>query len=462
MREIPSLQVLCLRSVGGLGCSAERTFDPNKGKKKKNENKRGNNSNAKQDDNLPQNPTSASKLLQSFDGEIKINRTPAIGKGAVRRKQANDVDLNHPWIGIWSSDDRETQVLQMEYGSPSLDVLQCFIDSLVELGRMDDCKLGVHFFREWKANVLAKKESNTVVVKSKSRKQTPPKKKARREQEVSVKLGSLSLHNSVLGEDTVNAMVESKMASHLAVLDMTGIQPLTDDLLFPILKDASNLKRLSVKNCRRLTSKTLEHLGQYTSQLTSLDIGGAYNLKPQAVLEACANLFYLDELYASGLGWTDGLLQELTSLRGWKGLSMGFAPLLTAGGFKAAMLSQTKSLISLSIPFCEQMVDAALLGALGRHLPLLRALDVRGNTNLVSLTGWYDGRATLAPKPEAQPLLVLARYSGVAKASLEDTKRIHPLDALHLDCILDSDGIGLGIQRTMEVPSENNDEEMQL
>mmetsp|Transcript_24052 Transcript_24052/g.58866 ORF Transcript_24052/g.58866 Transcript_24052/m.58866 type:complete len:453 (+) Transcript_24052:60-1418(+) len=451
MREIPSLQVLCLRCVGGLGCSTERTFDPSKSRKKKNSaNKQG--KNAK--DDVPQTRSSASKLLQSFHGEVKINRTPAIGKGAARRKQASDVDMNHPWIGIWSSNDRETQVLEMEYGSPSLDVLQCFIDSLVELGRMDDSKLGLHFFREWKANVLAKNESTVTKTNTK-----PKKKKARRE--VSVKLGSLSLHNSVLGEDTVNAMVESGMPNHLAVLDMTGIQPLTDELLLPILKDAKNLRRLSVKNCRRLTSKTLENLGQHTSQLTSLDIGGAYNLQPQAVLEVCANLFYLEELYASGLGWTDSLLQELTSLRGWKGLSMGFAPLLTAAGFKAAMLSQTKSLLSLSIPFCEQMVDAALLGALGRHLPLLQALDVRGNTNLASLTGWYDGRATLAPKPAARPLLVLARYAGVTKASLEDTKRIHPLDALHLECILDSGGIGLGIRRRLETPSEDDNDEME-
>lgn len=455
MREIPSLQVLCLRSVGSLGCSAERTFDPSKSRK----NKKGKRQST---DEVPPTRSSASKLLQSFDDEVKVSRIPAIGKGSARRNQANDVDLNHPWIGTWSGNDPETQVLEMEYGSSSLDVLQAFIDALVELGRMDDSKLGVHFFREWKANVLAKNEPD-----SKKSLTPPSKKRAKREQATVDKFGSLSLHNATLGEDTVNAMVESGMPIHLAVLDMTGIQPLTDDFLYPILKDAKNLKRLSVKNCRRLTNKTLENLGHFNTQLTSLDIGGAYNLKPQAVLEVCANLFHLKELYASGLSWTDSLLQELTSLRGWKGLSVGFAPLLTAAGFKAAMLSQTTCLLSLSIPFCEQMVDAALLGALGRHLPLLRALDVRGNTNLVSLTGWYDGRATLAPKPDPQRLLVLARYSGVTKASLEDTKRIHPLDAMQLECILDSGGIGLGIQRRVEVSTDSGDggdtdEEMEL
>lgn len=434
MRQIPSLQVLCLRNVGGKGCNAEDTFARSKPKT----------SDAGDGKKVA---SSASKLLQSFDTNdesISISRTPATGKGSARRNQANDVDLNHPWIGIWSSADRETRELQMEFGSPGLDILQCFIDSLVELGRMDDSKLGLHFFEEWKANVLAKKEKSIHHLK----------KKARRDANSITKLGSLSMHNAVLAEETIEAMTKSNMAPHLAVLDLTGIQPLTDDFLYPILKDAKNLQRLSIKNCRRLTNRTLESLGQYSSNLVSLDIGGSYNLKPQAILEVCANLFYLRELYASGLGWTDALLQELTSMRGWTGLAVGFAPLLTAQGFKAAMLSQSNSLISLAIPFCEQMVDAALIGNLGRHLPELKALDVRGNSNLTSLTGWYDGRATLTPKPAARPLFVLARYSGISKSSIDDAKRIHPVDATDLDCILDSGGIGLGILRQVEVEED--------
>eukprot|EP00980_Cylindrotheca_fusiformis_P022442 scaffold9308_cov115-Cylindrotheca_fusiformis.AAC.5 len=435
LRQIPSLQVLCLRSVGGHGCTAEDTFAPSKPKTASSDGKKV--------------PSCASRMLQSFDSNdhnVVISRTPATGKGAARRNQANDVDLNHPWIGVWSSRDPVSRELLMEHGSPGLDVLQCFIDSLVELGRMDDSKLGCHFFEEWKANVLAKSGASSS--------HPPPKKKSRRDSNDIPKLGSLSLHNSVLGEETIEAMTKANMAPHLAVLDLTGIQTLTDEFLEPILKDAKNLQRLSLKNCRRLTNRTLEILGQHSSKLTSLDIGGSYNLNPQSVLEVCANLFYLRELYASGLGWTDELLQELTSMRGWTGLAVGFAPMLTAQGFKAAMLSQSNSLISLAIPFCEQMVDAALMGNLGRHLPELRALDVRGNSNLTSLTGWYDGRATLDPKPEARPLLVLARYSGISKSSIDDAKRIHPLDAMELECIMDSGGIGLGIQRVMEEAEE--------
>jgi hypothetical protein len=68
------------------------------------------------------------------------------------------------------------------------------------------------------------------------------------------------------------------------------------------------------------------------------------------------------------------------------------------------------------------MVDAALLGVMGRHLPHLTTLDVRGNSNLSSLTGWYDGRATIVPAVSSQALFVLARYANISKSSLEDTK----------------------------------------
>jgi hypothetical protein len=135
--------------VGGHGCNAEDTFAPSK-------------PNTSDADGKTV-ASSASRLLQSFDSNdenISISRTPATGKGAARRNQANDVDLNHPWIGIWSSGDPEKREMLMEFGSSGLDVLQSYIDSLVELGRMDDSKLGLHFFEEWKANVLAKETSS--------------------------------------------------------------------------------------------------------------------------------------------------------------------------------------------------------------------------------------------------------------------------------------------------------------
>jgi hypothetical protein len=75
-------------------------------------------------------------------------------------------------------------------------------------------------------------------------------------------------------------------------------------------------------------------------------------------------------------------------------------------------------------------------------------VNVRGNSNLSSFTGWYDGRTTIVPAVSSQALFVLARYSNISKSNLEDTKWIHPLQAMQLTCILDPEDIGMGIQQT--------------
>ncbi len=415
MREIPSLLTLCLRNVGGKACSAEDTFAKSK------------------DGSI----SSASKLLRSFyarggQGDsinlIPIPRTPAIGDGSARRKQANDVDLNHPWVAVL-----EDTVLVAQFNTPALDILQCYIDSLVELSRMDDARLGLHFFQEWKACVLAK---------------TPHEDQENKRRKV-IPVGSLSLYNTIIQDETIQAMVESQMTEHLAVLDLTGVQTLTDSLLSDIISRAPHLQRLSVKNCRRLTAASLECLSENALQLTAVDLGGAYNLQPAQVIELVASLPRLVELHASGLLWTDATLLDLSSLRSWRALSLGFLipSHVTSNGFKQALLSQTSSLQSLAIPFCEHLVDAALLGVLGRHLPNIVCLDVRGNSQLNSLAGWYDGRATIQPMVLPQSMFVLARYSGISKNAVEDARRIHPVQAVELICCLDSDGVGMGIQR---------------
>ncbi|KAL3915527.1 MAG: hypothetical protein SGILL_005608 [Bacillariaceae sp.] len=481
-------------------------------------------------------PGSASKLLRSFHerpavvygdevniaapitdddddkssaiSKIPLQRTPAIGAGSGRRKQANDIDLNHPWIAVYHPHpkqdetmgdeeeelpdvptDPENQVLVAQYGSPALDLLQSYIDSLVEMGRMDDGRLRLHFFQEFKANIelhggeeVSSNEStptateaiaenappdNDTPTKGKKRGRNSPKpssknKKKSLDTHPSAK-GSLSLYNTIFLERTMSAMIKSNVLKHIAVLDLTGVSTLNDDMLEEILMASnSQLQRLSVKNCRRLTNESMHNLVQYCGNLVSMDLGGAYNITTQCVLESISplqsksngsSLSKLIELHASGLGWTSSDLATLFSLRPWRALSVGFSPLLYFGGWKDAIWADSSEamssrLQSLAVPFCEQLIDNAWLGMMGRHTPHLRALDVRGCTGLNSLTGWYDGRATIVPGvPLQQSLIVLARYSNITKSSVEETKRVHPAAALPLVVILDSEGVGLGILR---------------
>jgi hypothetical protein len=490
MREIPSLQVLCLRSVGG--CSAEVTFAKNK--------KTG-------------EPSTASRLLRSFHSRpvvggvvhqpaesgasvknkdknpsasssidsIPMERTPCIGDGSARRMQANEVDLNHPMIGCKQpkngttsidndndddSTDAVSATLYMQHGNPALDCLQSYIDSLVELGRMDGARLGVHFFEEWRQNVmipaglLVTSTATAVTSKTKKRRRTmdaSPVNVTNSENDNNNNnnnkaLGSLSLHNCTVSTDTIEAMVESDMGAYIGVLDLTGIHGMTDAMLEQLLPKCPNLYRLSLKNCRRLTGKSLQVLAQHQAKsLTCLDIGGSFNITKDDVLDAIPNLPLLDEIHASGLDWTDATLDRLVELRAWAALSFAYSNSehhLTQPSLRTSLVKIAPSLISLAMPFCELVMDNALLGWMGRNLPQVRFLDVRGNAALTTLTGWYDGRASVTNGLPPQRLLVLGRYSGLSEQSVEETKRVHPLDAADLIVILDGTGTGTGITRS--------------
>ena len=624
-REIPALSVLCLRVVGNPKCKADATFGPTKDGK----------------------PSSASRLLRSFhnrpvlgSGEsmhdylqrekeaverlssdddndnddtipkakvptlerIPMKRTLAIGKGSGRRFQANDIDLNHPWVAAFlpstivdEEDDDEDensnntnddnipadpseQNLVAEAGSCALDLLQSYVDSLVEMGRMDDNRLGLQFFAEYKTNIEMQYQASLPYGSSSSMAEssavawpqeaaaplpqaiapmldTPiPKKKkrkrsgggafsaAKKKKEAEAKAAaeakrqaailaavpkshaSLSLHNCEVLTETTTNLLTSRVLEHVHALDLTGLQTLTDARLLLILKSAGlQLERLSVKNCRRLTDESIYNVCAFCPNLKAIDFGGDYNLKPQTLLEALSlkitkrgrgiftsqALPHLVELHAGGIGptggWTNDLLPELFALRGWRALSIGFSPSLTFAGWKEALLSvehkhkeeqeqqydeegniiinetggggeddganqnnnntntnMCQTLKSLGVAFCEQqLVDNAWLGLVGRHLPNLRALDVRGNHHLQTMTSWYDGRATISnisnsvrvhPK---QSLVVLARYSGISSNSVEETKRIYPLAATPLKVVTESDGIGWGILRQEAAASKD-------
>jgi len=529
--------------------------------------------------------------------DIPITRSVVVGKGATRRANVNDVDLNHPLIAAAyqeSSNNRsnsnssrgggggggggggDVPPLVMEYGNPALDFLQSYVDSLCELSRMDDGRLGIHFFEEYRANIFigAGKQPPKVIRKKaviskddddddadeeggggeeEENIEQPPRKRSRRSAsptpnkitlKLSVKrqgppppLGALSLNNCAIGDETIHAMIDSGMGLHLAVLDLGGIYTLSDSILEQLLPHCPHLKRLSLKNCRRITSTSLDIVAQYQTKLQFLDVGGTYNMTPIQVLEAvvigrrsnnsnnhnrngssmrsttkpCPEL---KEFHASGLGWNDALVKSLiqgthpmdaststnddndgasgddytpstTNIRPWKALSFGFSYNLSALALRLCLSQVSSTLTSLALHFCENVVDNALMGILGRNLPNVKYLDVRGNPSLSSMTGWYDGRASAdlhmakhhddnynndndynrnneegehgalmqedggeqdgtAP---AQELIVLARFTGISKASLEDTLRAHPLQASKLTVVLDGGGHGLGIYR---------------
>ncbi|GKZ01340.1 hypothetical protein MPSEU_001085000 [Mayamaea pseudoterrestris] len=440
MREIPSLQNLCLRSVGPISCSAEATFATSSSGDAENESSKASS----------KTPSLASSLLRSFHTNLYVKRTPCIGTGSARRVNGNEVDMFHPLGAVVETNDasassttasqqQQQQLLVFEHGNPANDCLQSFIDSLVELGRMDDQRLGVHFFEEWKQNViLAATTTNNKDDDASSRK--------RRKMESAnhtTPLGALSLYNCNLAQETFDCMRDTKIGPHLATLDLTGIRGLTNDLLDSLLPDCPNLMQLALKNCRRLTN--IYSVGKHQKKLMTLDIGGTYNINTDHVLEIVPQLPQLKRLHASGLNWTDTSMAALVELRqgDWQHLSFSFSLTLSQTALRQTILPLSDTLTCLALAFCDTLVDNATMGLLGRNLPLVRALDVRGNPALTTLTGWYDGRVS-ADLP-AQPLSVLGRYSGLSETSVEETKKVHPNETLDLVVCLNAGGMGAAI-----------------
>jgi hypothetical protein len=138
------------------------------------------------------------------------------------------------------------------------------------------------------------------------------------------------------------------------------------------------------------------------------------NFTPQCVLDMLFPLqkYRFDQLLDDSVGeatirirgiprqwtWLDQRCDCATvSMRPWKGSSVHFSLLLTFPGWKDAIWADSSEamcnrLQSLSVPFCEGLVNNPWLGVMGRYLPHLR-----GHPSLISMTGWYDGGDTIVP-----------------------------------------------------------------
>ena len=493
MREIAPLRTLALRAVGPPSCNPEITFGgPHAAKKNKivdtddsdkedtysntNETEKKDNNNDNDDDvvdALPDEPTITCRLLRS----LRDSEAPQGPYNGIVRPNANDVDIAHPWImsvyppredgnnaplitpdeGIEgaaaaataaeSNKDVDTtyEFLAIENNNHAVETLQQYIDALIESGRANDGRMGIHFFREW-VYAITGKEAKIPKKKTKKRKLSAKTTAV----DESLPLGSLSLHNFSTGSiHTFRSMEKANVGSCLGTLDISGVHGLTDSILSNIICCGSfpRLQRLSVKNCRKLTGKGIASLVKLT-RLTALDVGGCFNVQPSDVVKLIQShpstkKGNFTEIYAGGLGWTDVALEELVDATSGslRGLGVGFSNYISGPGLMLTLSKLSSTLDRLAVPFCLGMDDAAIF-ALGSKLPKLAVLDIRGCNNVSSLSKLMEARAGAGV---TNHLFVLARYSGISNHSLTETRKLY--DVLALECILDGKGDGGGIRR---------------
>eukprot|EP00581_Thalassiosira_minuscula_P017187 CAMPEP_0183721930 /NCGR_PEP_ID=MMETSP0737-20130205/14041_1 /TAXON_ID=385413 /ORGANISM="Thalassiosira miniscula, Strain CCMP1093" /LENGTH=531 /DNA_ID=CAMNT_0025951999 /DNA_START=40 /DNA_END=1635 /DNA_ORIENTATION=- len=440
-------------------------------------------------------PTLTSRLLRSLRDLSGRPQRPYSGPG---RPNANDVDIAHPWIlAVYppresvnnaplltaptttedndndaTTTNEEREFLAIENSNHAVECMQQFIDALVESGRAGDTRMGAHFFREWVAAITgmdARAISSIAKMSSSSSERVPRKKKRQKSSssssssstpstaivvDESLPLGSLSLHNFAAGStQTFRSMQKANVGCCLGTLDLSGVHGLTDSILSDVICNSGSfprIRRLSVKNCRKLTGKGIASLVKLT-KLAAFDVGGCFNIHPADVTSLVRNhpstkKGRLVEIYASGLGWTDVALEEIVDATAGRlrGLGVGFSPYISGPGLILTLGKLASTLSRLAVPFCTGMDDAAA-AALGRTLPNLAVLDIRGCNKVYSLSAMMEGRVGNSESNGASAghLFVLGRYSGISNNSLEETMRLFD----GLTCVLDGGGIGEGIRR---------------
>ena len=114
----------------------------------------------------------------------------------------------------------------------------------------------------------------------------------------------------------------------------------------------------------------------------------------------------------------------------------------------------------LGVHFCESCIDSNfMLAELGKALPELNVLDIRGRSGVNSITPFLNARAGREEHEDEEDfgeedveindsrgkrIFILARYSNISKNSLEESNAIHPGT---FECVIDSGGTGRGITR---------------
>lgn len=183
-------------------------------------------------------------------------------------------------------------------------------------------------------------------------------------------------------------------ADTLTSLDVSGCFQVSGAVMNTVISRCPNLRRLNLKNCRKLNDDFLRDLVQYPNLiLTELNIGGNFNITDAGIrlfLQQYRNIHALEEFGVSGLDVRDeSVLLMARKFTGIKSLQLAYmdvrestiTELLQALGRQLERLdiSWPSTTANVKNP---QPAAKFLVEVICANCPLLTELDVTANRNL--------------------------------------------------------------------------------
>lgn len=124
----------------------------------------------------------------------------------------------------------------------------------------------------------------------------------------------LCLKNSKISGKYIKKIINN-INLELTALDVSGTFQVDDDTVQYVLKNCKEMKTFNIRNCRKITDKSLEYIVQYGNNLTGVDLGGCINMSYNGINKFIQHkkMASLMELNLSGLPIQSDTLSLISS-----------------------------------------------------------------------------------------------------------------------------------------------------
>eukprot|EP00752_Nemacystus_decipiens_P003939 g3607.t1 len=201
---------------------------------------------------------------------------------------------------------------------------------------------------------------------------------------------SVSLANSKVGDAFIRDTL-SMRCPMLRSVNLTACFYIRDASIEALLSRCTLVERLYLRNCRKLTDLTLEHIVRLGPKIAAVDIGGCFNINAAAVdnlCEAHPNSGGFTELDISGILVTANTLEVVCRrCRRLEQLRMGFVEYMEAT-LTSTLAPLVGNLRSLHVHWNSCVTDEFLSWAV-QSIPRLEDLNVCGCSK-VTIDGVSD------------------------------------------------------------------------